>query len=53
MGKGAAIRLAEAGANLAIVDLNKETGQQMIEELSQKHAQQKFIVRELPSTIIP
>lgn len=44
MGKGAAIRLAEAGANIAIVDLNEETGQQMVEELSKKHGSQKFIV---------
>lgn len=51
MGKGAAIRLAEAGANLAIIDLNKESGQQMVEELSKKHGQQKFLVRQLLSSI--
>jgi NAD(P)-dependent dehydrogenase (short-subunit alcohol dehydrogenase family) len=44
MGKGAALRLAEAGANLAIVDLNQEAGEQMVRELSEKHGNQKFIV---------
>lgn len=44
MGKAAAIRLAEAGANICLVDLNKETGQQLAEELSKKHTGQKFIV---------
>lgn len=44
MGKAAAIRLAEAGANICLVDLNKETGQQLADDLSKKHAGQKFIV---------
>lgn len=45
MGKGAVNRLAEAGASIAIVDLNKEAGEQMVQELSTKHTNQKFIVR--------
>lgn len=44
MGKAAAIRLAEAGANIAIIDLNQESGQQLVKELSDKHKGQKFIV---------
>ena len=52
MGKAAAIRLAEAGVNITLVDLNKETGQQLADELSKKHSGQKFIVR-IDFTVVP
>jgi NAD(P)-dependent dehydrogenase (short-subunit alcohol dehydrogenase family) len=44
MGRASAFRMAEAGANIAIVDLNKEAGQKVCEELLAKYSNQKFTV---------
>lgn len=50
MGRASANRLAEAGANIAIVDLNQEGGEALVKELAAKHAGQKFIFRSVDVT---